>query len=91
MCRFISMPDLTSGESFPDGQMTRWELDLVTPERTRATRPAASSEKVVELTYRLILGEHIFVQPDLQFHIHPGARESAATAVVAGLRLNLSY
>ncbi len=49
------------------------------------------SEKVVELTYRLILGEHIFVQPDLQFHIHPGARESAATAVVAGLRLNLSY
>ncbi|MDQ3115390.1 MAG: carbohydrate porin [Verrucomicrobiota bacterium] len=55
--------------------------------------PAAGggNEKVVELTYRLALGDHVSVQPDLQVIIHPGAREDAATAVVAGLRLNLSY
>lgn len=48
-------------------------------------------EEVVELTYRVVLGDHIFLQPDLQFIIHPGATDSVATAVVAGLRLNLSY
>ncbi len=48
-------------------------------------------EEVVELTYRLALGDHVFLQPDLQFIIHPGATESATTAIVAGLRLNLSY
>ncbi|MEO5717813.1 MAG: carbohydrate porin [Chthoniobacterales bacterium] len=48
-------------------------------------------EQVLELTYRLTLGDHIFLQPDLQFIIHPGATDSAATAMVAGLRLNLSY
>ncbi len=55
--------------------------------------PAAGggNEKVVELTYRLALGEHVSVQPDLQFIIHAGAREEAAIAVVAGLRFNLSY
>ena len=48
-------------------------------------------EGVAELTYRMSLGEHVFLQPDLQFIIHPGAVESAATAVVAGLRLNIHY
>ncbi len=48
-------------------------------------------EEVVELTYRLALGDHVFLQPDLQFIIHPGAADSAATAVVAGLRLDLRY
>lgn len=48
-------------------------------------------EEVVELTYRLVLNEHVFVQPDLQFIIRPGAVESAATAFVVGLRLNISY
>ncbi len=48
-------------------------------------------EEVVELTYRVVLGDHIFLQPDLQFIIHPGATDSAAPAVLAGLRLNLSY
>ncbi len=48
-------------------------------------------EEVVELTYRLALGDHIFLQPDLQFILRPGATESAATAIVAGLRLNMSY
>ena len=47
-------------------------------------------EGVAELTYRLSLGEHVFLQPVLQIIIHPSA-ESVATAVVAGLRLNISY
>ena len=48
-------------------------------------------EKVVELTYRAALHEHIFLQPDLQFIIHPGALASAETVVAAGLRLQISY
>jgi porin len=48
-------------------------------------------EGVVELTYRLSLIKHVFLQPDLQFIIHPGAGESAVMAVVAGLRLRISY
>ncbi len=48
-------------------------------------------EEVVELTYRLTLGVHLFLQPDLQFIVHPGAVPSAATAVAAGLRLNIQY
>jgi porin len=48
-------------------------------------------EKVVELTYQMALHEHIFLQPDLQFIINPGALESAETVVAAGLRLQISY
>lgn len=48
-------------------------------------------EKVLELTYRFALGDHIFLQPDVQFIFQSGATEPTATAVVAGLRLNLSY
>ena len=48
-------------------------------------------EEVIELTYQLALGKHLFLQPDLQFIVRPGAVEPAATAVVAGLRLTLSY
>jgi porin len=48
-------------------------------------------EEVIEATYRLALGKHVFLQPDLQVIVRPGAVEPAATAVVAGLRLNFSY
>lgn len=48
-------------------------------------------EAVLEATYQLALGEHVSLQPDLQFIFNPGAVESAATAVVAGLRLNIRF
>lgn len=48
-------------------------------------------EEVIELTYQLVLSGHVFLQPDLQFIVRPGAVEPATPAVVAGLRLNISY
>jgi porin len=48
-------------------------------------------EQVHELSYTLALGEHLLLQPDLQYIRHPGADPSLDPALVATLRLSLSY
>ncbi len=48
-------------------------------------------EEVLELTYQAICSHWLTVQPDLQFIFHPGASESAATAVALGVRCNVAF
>lgn len=48
-------------------------------------------EAVLELTYQAAFGDHVSLQPDLQFIFNPGAVQPAATAVVTGLRMNVKF
>jgi porin len=52
---------------------------------------AASAETQFELTYADTIGDHLTLQPDLQYVIHPGGDAARKDAVVAGLRLRLSF
>ncbi len=54
-------------------------------------RISTHHEGVLELTYQAAFGDHVSVQPDLQFIFNPGATKPAATAVVSGVRLNLKF
>lgn len=56
----------------------------------RAGQPAERYERNVELTWRLPLGEHVVLQPDLQYIVNPGAERRLPDAWVVGLRLELS-
>lgn len=44
-----------------------------------------------ELTYRMPLGEHLTLQPDIQYVQHPAARADIGNALVVALRFELSY
>ena len=47
----------------------------------------AAGETTVELTYVAQLASWLTVQPDLQYVIHPGGRQTTRNALVAGLRI----
>jgi len=51
----------------------------------------AHHEMICELTYQAVLSPNLSIQPDLQFIFTPGATQPAATAVVSGLRVNLTF
>jgi porin len=51
--------------------------------------PAAPFERNVELTWRIPLGEHVMLQPDLQFVVNPGGERNIPDAWVVGLRVEL--
>jgi len=60
--------------------------------RDESGRPfRAHHEATLELTYEAVFSSHLSLQPDLQIIITPGASQPAATAVVSGLRLNISF
>ncbi len=48
-------------------------------------------ETAWELTYRLPLGEHLVLQPDIQYVQNPAANRDRGDALVLGLRFELSY
>lgn len=48
-------------------------------------------EEVLEFSYQAACTQWLTIQPDLQFIFHPGARESAATATVLGVRCNVAF
>lgn len=52
---------------------------------------AAARETAWELTYRMPLGEHLWLQPDIQYVRHPAALADVEDALVVGLRFELSY
>jgi porin len=55
-------------------------------------RPLLSHhEAVLELTYQAACGNHLSIQPDLQFIFNPGATKPARTAIVAGVRFNVQF
>ena len=47
-------------------------------------------ERNVELTWRVPLGEHAVLQPDLQYIINPDASRATPDAWIVGLRVELA-
>lgn len=52
---------------------------------------AANAESAVELTYADKLGEHLTLQPDLQFVRNPGGDRARSDVVAAALRVGLEF
>ncbi len=53
--------------------------------------PLPDYEAVLELTHRIEIKPWWYVQPDLQFILHPGGSRALANALVIGLRSTLSF
>ena len=51
----------------------------------------SNGESAVEITYADKIGEHLTLQPDLQFIHNPGADQSRDAVVVATLRATVEY
>ncbi|HET7371335.1 MAG TPA: carbohydrate porin [Gammaproteobacteria bacterium] len=51
----------------------------------------ASGETAIELTYMAMLSDRFYIQPDLQYVVHPGASDRVDNAWVAGLRVAYSW
>jgi len=54
-------------------------------------QPLSAREMVAELTHLFVVGEHLAIQPDLQYIVGPGGSGRIPDAFVAGLRLTLSF
>jgi porin len=50
-----------------------------------------TAETTLELTYRAVINGHFAIQPDMQFVFAPGAASTRKNAVVAGMRIELSF
>jgi porin len=48
-------------------------------------------ETVIEASYRIQLNEHLYLQPDAQFILHPGAFGEQPNALVGGLRFDFTF
>jgi porin len=57
----------------------------------RAAGGGGDHEMVAELTHLFVVGEHLAIQPDLQYIVDPGGSGRIPDAFVAGLRLTLSF
>jgi porin len=60
-------------------------------ERQAAAPVISDGELVVELTYRLILGDRWLLMPDLQYIRHPGGSAAVDDALVVGLRTRVAF
>jgi porin len=48
-------------------------------------------ETVIELTYSMIINDHLRIQPDFQYIVNPGAVKDVDNAFVAGARFEVSF
>ncbi|HEX3444759.1 MAG TPA: carbohydrate porin [Chthoniobacterales bacterium] len=48
-------------------------------------------ETVIEASHRIQLNEHLYLQPDMQCILHPGAFGEYPNALVGGLRFDLTF
>lgn len=48
-------------------------------------------ETAIELTYKHHLGEHLVVQPDLQYILNPGMKTATQNCLVGMIRMNWTY
>jgi porin len=53
--------------------------------------PVAGSETAVELTHLLQIGNHLALQPDVQYVLRPGTDPTRKDALAVALRFELSY
>jgi porin len=58
--------------------------------RRRAGHDLERYERNVELAWRVPVGEHVVLQPDVQYVVNPGAERRIPDAWVVGLRVELS-
>jgi porin len=58
--------------------------------QSQAGTDLAHCERNMELTWRVPLGEHVVLQPDVQYVVNPGAERRIPNAWVVGVRLELS-
>lgn len=58
---------------------------------TDSNNPIPDHEVVVEATYRVQLKPWWFVQPDLQYIIHPGGSDAISDALVVGVRSGIVF
>ncbi len=49
------------------------------------------AETVVEATYSHAIGDHLTLQPDLQWVIHPASQPHLRNALAVGLRINVAF
>jgi porin len=56
----------------------------------RAGHDLERYERNVELTWRVPIGEHVVLQPDVQYVVNPGAERRIPDAWVVGVRVELS-
>jgi porin len=50
----------------------------------------ARYERNVELTWRVSIGDHVVLQPDVQYIVNPGAERRIPNAWVVGVRVELA-
>ncbi len=50
-----------------------------------------SAETALEFTYQFFIGNNYFIQPDLQYIIHPGATKGIDNALTGTMRFSLSF
>jgi porin len=48
-------------------------------------------ETIIEATYRVQLNDHLYLQPDLQYILYPGGFGDHPSALVSGLRFDLTF
>ena len=68
----------------------RYSRDFSRSERA-AGNAGRDHETIVELSYIATVTPWLAVQPDVQYVIHPAGQHSAADALVAGLRVTMSF
>ncbi len=56
-----------------------------------AGTPVDAAELAIEVTWRIPVGEHLFVQPDLQYVLNPNTDPSIDDAVVIGVRIEAAF
>lgn len=60
-----------------------------TADATLAGYAASGTERVAEIFYRIRVGEHLEITPDLQWIARPGGDAAAPTIVIGGLRARI--
>ncbi|MFO0336021.1 MAG: carbohydrate porin [Pseudomonadota bacterium] len=56
-----------------------------------AGAPVEGAEATIEFAYRWVLGEHLYLQPDVQYVRNPSTDPALEDAWVAGLRFNVAW
>lgn len=84
---FKSRPHDHLGASFAQAFAGSPYRQLLVDDGLVATR----SERILEITYRAVVGDWLALQPNMQFIAHPSATRTIDNALVLGLRFELAW